>query len=446
MKPVFINGIVCWLGVDKGLYEIKASEAESFVSHTQLPINLLVEHDDEIVIGQVTHLTVKNNQLVAYCVVDDLVFLSVLRDLQEVNGIYKSLDIGSFLQIFLPSMSSFHIKGRYNMVDLSLVDRGRRKGTLWQLDNQKKGILCRRNVISPEQLKTKLLYFVLRQRQQQGRCERLCRDADFCGYSKKFITASSLYPLAKSKETIKMNFTPEKIQSMMAIAKILFDGEKDSGEQNAVQRASHEAMYSSNDVKEMLSKLEKKQLDRRDLQNHMEELVHRKAAEQMKTHEKYNNQELSLDDDRYTSMPFNKRYRNIMNEPGKNNAKRAKLNSYANKTDDDSSASDSEEADTKQIVPKTSRHERSGLAKEVREMKGQIEEMMSFVNGLVGDSQKQHRQITEPPKDKTKTTEEEKVTQCPGKSKIAEPEQQKEGCELKGSSLSNKDPIVTLFQ
>jgi hypothetical protein len=379
-----IYGPVAWFSVDSGLYRVERGDAVRFVSDTELPVPLLVEHNTSLVIGQVTRLQVEEDNLTAHCVVDDTLFISLLNQLQQGGEDYRSMKIGRFLNILLPSFSSYHTKGSFVIHEISLVDVGRRIGSLWKVvphvEEHQRLSTTRRIAIPLEQVKTRLLYLLLRQRQQCGRQARLCRDASVCGLSTDFVSASSLVRPAlktdnqQSRTMTKPNYHAKMARAFETLAKALSaddnvndnDNDKDK---DPTEQASKEAIYSSSDVKQMMLALERKQADRSELEHVMEEVVKRRVAKETveerqpntckrrtgRRRDKLVEVVRAVDDDEeedeeaeedgkqdgdgeeqggkeqtdnsYTSMPVSKRVHNMMKGFRKTNAKKAKLDS-----------------------------------------------------------------------------------------------------------------------
>lgn len=189
---VYLSGPIAWCNRDDGVYLVEKSDAISFVTETDLPIPLLVEHTNEFEIGCVTNLYVKDNKLIADCVVDDSQFIQLLYEIQEYDERYRLLDTSVFLKILLPSFSSYHTQDSYKIHEISLVDVGRRVGSLWKVNVSQKGPLHRRSSTSYECMKSNLLAILIRQRNSPGRQDCLSRDADVCGLDTGFIYASRL--------------------------------------------------------------------------------------------------------------------------------------------------------------------------------------------------------------------------------------------------------------
>ena len=330
MKPVNIYGPVAWFCVDKGMYRVERGDAVRFVSDTELPVQLLVEHNPSLLIGQVTTLWVEKDKLCAKCVVDDSLFLSLLYKVKQDGNRYQSLDMGTFLNILLPSFSSYHIKGTFAIREISLVDIGQRKGALWMVspnlkEDQLQSTTCR-IMVSLDQVCTKLLNLLLRQRQQANRSSRLCRDAEVCGLSTEFVSASSLSlsstsaPEPKreqSEHMAKPNYT-DMAHAFTSLSKAVLGDDPASLPPSATKEASREPIYSSNDVKQMMLTLKRKKADRAELAHAREEVVKRRVAKDMMNMKRTGRgQALAVEssaseeedeqvDDSYTTVPVRK--------------------------------------------------------------------------------------------------------------------------------------------
>jgi hypothetical protein len=412
MKPVNIYGPVAWFGVDEGMYHIERGDAVRFVSETELPVQLLVEHDPSLVIGQVTKLKVDKDKLVAHCVVDDSLFISLLNNLQQCGEKYKSLEIGTFLNILLPSFSSYHMNGSYAIREISIVDVGRREGSLWKVDPQLKDGLqstTRRITISLERVNSKLLYMLLGQRQQDNRHARLCRAAKVCGLSTEFVSASSLSPSPKIEQSRKMT-TPnysEMAHAFTALFKALGGDDPVNLPSSAMAKASEEAIYSSNDVKQMMLKLEKKHLDRTELEQAMEEVVKRQVSKKMMdnkrnkadtgrrgtdvleksaSEDEENDNDEQQADDSYTSVSVGKRICKMMKRPGKSSAKKAKLISTKQANEETS------DSDTDTIEGKEGEEEDTKTQAKV--MNDRINQMFAMLTSLIS-SKESHKQAAQ---------------------------------------------------
>jgi len=402
MKPVYIYGPVAWFDADDGKYCVRVDDAFCFVSHTSLPIPLFVEHDERIYIGLVLKLQVEKDRLVAYCVVDDLLFLSVINTLRQCGDRYQALDIGTFLNILFPSLSSFHLEGSFKINEISLVDRGRRIGALWKVDDKvlgKQRSVTRRANISLEELKTKLLYLLLRQRQQTNRIEHLCRDAQVCGHSIEFVSASSL-PLSPSKEKLSRMSQADNakiVDAIMELSKRFLP--KDSGKlhQNGAQEASEDPVYSYSDLKKMLLKLEKKNADSDELEHDVESLVKRIVAKQMaemKTSRRPvvrmakavdvsisedEDSEVEHEDKTYTSVPVGTRFRQMMKSNANSKKKSRKSRKRVVEESNDSCTDEETAQDADKVTKKKTKNETKTM---LQHMNGRIDEMYEKLNVL----------------------------------------------------------------
>lgn len=364
MEPVHLYGPIAWFDIDSGQYRVQWTDAVCFVSGTKLPIPLLVEHDFNLKIGEVTKLEVQKDKLVASCVVDDSRFLSLLRQVQLSGDKYRYLETGTFLNIFLPSFSSYHQEGYFVLHEVSLVDIGQRIGALWkvcmQAEKCRQAIKCRAK-LSLGQMKSRVNYLLLRQRQKHDRYERLCRDADKCGHSIGFVYASSLSRSPEKEQYHSMSSgSNEKLASaFLELSNRLLVNESAKLPAKA-EDGSNDAIYSYNDVKQMLLKLEKKHAIRDELERDMEGLVkrwkasgstekkrtvtggHIATAVEVSDSENEGSDEETLDNS-YTSMAVGKRIRRMMDVPNKKKkAKKARADGKkqqmnSNRVDDGSS-------------------------------------------------------------------------------------------------------------
>lgn len=264
MKPIYICGPIARLGVDNGLFRVEKDAAFRFLSETTLPIPLLVEHVVDLNIGQVLKLHVENERLVASCVIDDSCFLGVLSSLQDGASKYQSMDTGSFLNILFPSLSSFHTNGRFTIHEISLVDIGRREGTLWCVDKLQEP--CRgtmqRTIIPLQDALLKLLYLLFRQRQHPNRNNYLCKQAHLCGRNTEFVLASSLSPLRSiqpSRNMVKPK--PAEIKGVLkALMKEYAHYDSTDPLESDEQESSSQTMYTYNDIKDIVLSLAKEKV------------------------------------------------------------------------------------------------------------------------------------------------------------------------------------------
>ena len=417
MKPVHICGPVAWFGADKGEIHVDHGVAAYFLSQTVLPVPLLIEHDPTLQIGKVVRLNVEENRLVAGCVVDDALFISLLKNLQQTSSRYKSKDIGAFLNILLPSFSSYHRTDTFEILEISVVDVGRRQGALWSVSphTQVQGLqsaTAQHIKISLEEVKTKLLTLLLGQRQQSDRKIRLCRDADVCGLSKSFVCASSHSP-SSSRIGQSGDMAKPGTADVKSVLTSLLEQHASGDITGAAEVASKNAIYSSEDVRQMMLNLEKKHADRTSLELAMDQLVTRRVArEEIRkqrsgrgTHsgkrklevEAITSEEELVEDEQvdnsYTSIPVTKRVQNIMGGHGRS-AKKVSVRRRkraGNKVQEAGDNSDTEsEVDgegEKEAVVVTSK-----MMGQISEGMKQMVSMMAAFTSRADDSQQQGMQ------------------------------------------------------
>lgn len=414
MKPVHLYGPIAWFGVDSGVYHVEQRDAFCFVSDTHLPVPLLVEHNPSLVIGQVVQLHVEQTKLVAHCVVDDSLFLSLLKDLQAWGQRYQDLEPGDFLNILLPSFSSYHTTGSFIIHEISLVDIGRRGGALWKVKrhaDECQQATARRITIPIEKVKNILLYLLLCQRQQDNRTGRLCKDASVCGHNTTFVSASSLNHSKKAGRfeiMAKMSNT-ELAGALVEFSKRLLTNDSGSSQPTATEPALGDTIYSYNDLKQMLLKLEKKQSDRDELEEQMGELVKRRVAKELshKTQtdsradrHRTNNVKANMSDaddseeeqtdHSYTAMPVGKRVRKMITGSGQKNGKKHKTTTVESSNDSG--------PDIAHVVDDTPKgRATSETSDEFGQMKDQLTQIYSMLTSLTstkGLSQQAVSQIT----------------------------------------------------
>lgn len=340
MKPVHIYGPVAWFGADEGDIRVDHSVGAYFLAQTVLPVPLLIEHDQTLQIGEVVGLHVEKNRILATCVVDDPIFLSLLNNLKHNERRYRCKDIGTFLNILLPSFSSYHKTDTFAFLEISMVDVGRRAGALWSVipHTDAHGLQRKttdRITIPIEDVKSKLITILLRQRQSPDRDKRLYRDAGVCGMSTAFVSASSLSPSSVSTEQSVDMAKPGTADIKSVLTALLTQYASETIPNSAPEEASKNAIYSSEDVKQMMLNLEKKHADRASLELAMEELVKRRVArEEIKKQQSAacaqsgkRRREVDASEDEmaeevqgensYTSIPVTKRVQNIMESHGR---------------------------------------------------------------------------------------------------------------------------------
>ena len=346
VNVVYIRGPIALFGNDNGIFCVEKDAGVRFIAETRLPVPLLVEHDSTLQIGQVFKLQVDDAMLVASCVVDESLFISVVSSLQQCGHRYQSLNIGNFLNILFPSLSSYHMTGTFAIREISVVDVGRREGTLWCVDSQPQQwdvqFSTRRMTITLKELLIKLLYLVFRQRQQPNRREHLCRQANICGRSTDFVSASSLSPLGLSTIEGSEDMAKSGNAVLRSDLKMLLRKHASSESENDHSKdcdidGSTAPTYTAGEVLRMLKNLEqrhakrgyKKQMDQAKLHKAMEKTLERREGNNMRQITKFVDTSSSDDDGAYedksvdhsyTSMPINRRILNMMKKAEKKNA------------------------------------------------------------------------------------------------------------------------------
>ena len=412
MEPVHIYGPIAWFGADEGETHVDERVASYLLSQTVLPVPLLIEHDQTLQIGKVVHLDVEKNRLVATCVVDDSLFISLLNNLHQSHSRYRSTDIGTFLNILLPSFSSYHRTDTLEILEISLVDVGRREGALWSVSPHTHADRLQRTTtehikIPIEEVKTKLLTLLLRQRQQPDRNRRLCRDASLCGLSSAFVCASSLSPSSLCIEQSGTMAKPGAADVTSVLTALLEQHASETVPSRATEEASKNAIYSSEDVKQMMLNLEKKHADRAGLELAMEELVRRRITrEEMKKERsgtgrrgghRRREDEAAISEDElsnhehaensYTSVPVSKRVQTIMDSHDRP-AKKAKVSSRrrpSNKVQDGSDTSDSDsEGDGRGAAKRQTSDVTSKMVGQLKDGLKQMVSMLAAFNARAG--------------------------------------------------------------
>ena len=249
--------------------------------------------------------------------------------------------------------------------------------------------------------------------QQANRSSHLCRDAEVCWLSTGFVFTSpspapapASLPLAPKTEQpehmAKPNYT-DMAHAFMALSKAVSGDDPVSVPSSTTEEALNEPIYSSNDVKQMMLTLERKQADRAELEHAMEEVVKRRVSkgtinkkrtgrrQDLVVESSASEEEDEQVDDSYTTVPIRKRIHKMM----KGNGKKAKLSSRKRAKNKKVREENSDSSDTDRVEDNDGEEEIKSQVKvqTTAQMKDQINQIHSMLATLMSAKELQQQSM-----------------------------------------------------